>query len=100
MPRSTKTLTIPNNGGNLKLNKNQDQLQIHVTQQCQWCYDDEDDVFPNFLPAGQVEPGTYPGNDEYYIPEGDGQVSYGCPLTGECNPDGDWDTGHTITVSG
>jgi hypothetical protein len=100
MPRSTKTLTIPNSGGNLKLNKNQDQLQIHVTQQCQWCYDDESDVFPNFLPCGQVEPGTYPSNDEYYIPEGDGQVSYGCPLTGECIPDGDWDTGHTITVSG
>jgi hypothetical protein len=100
MPRSTKTLTIPNSGGNLKLNKNQDQLQIHVTQQCQWCYDDESDVFPNFLPCGQVEPGTYPSDDEYYIPEGDGQVSYGCPLTGECIPDGDWDTGHTITVSG
>jgi hypothetical protein len=100
MPRSTKKLTIPNSGGNLKLNKNQDQLQIHVTQQCQWCYDDESDVFPNFLPCGQVEPGTYPSNDEYYIPEGDGQVSYGCPLTGECIPDGDWDTGHTITVSG
>ena len=82
------------------MNKNQDQLQIHVTQQCQWCYDDPDDVFPTFLAAGQVEPGTYPGNNTYYTPENDGTVSYGCPISGQCNPDGDWDTGHTITVSG
>lgn len=97
MPRSTKKLTIPNNGGDLKMNKKQDQVEIHVSQTCQWCYNDPDNVFPKFLPMGQVSPGTYGP----YIPQNDGTVTYGCPLNPPCTPGVEkMKTGHTITVTG
>jgi len=93
MPRNTKKLNIPG-GGNINMNKNQDQLEIHVTQTCQWCYDDPSHVFPTFLPPGQVNPGTYGP----YIPANDGKVTFDDPINPPCLPKSD--TPHTITVSG
>lgn len=96
MPKATKTLTIPN-GGNMSLNKNQDQLEIHCTQECQWCYNDPSGVFPNFLPAGTVQPGTYGP----YEAVNDGTVTYDDPTSGNCNASGGVTaTPHSITVSG
>lgn len=94
MPKSTKTLNIPN-GGNLTLNKNQEDLLIHVTQTCQWCYSDPDGVFPNMLPPGQYDPGDYGPYDA----TGTGAVSYGDPINPPCSTSGVAGTPHTITVT-
>lgn len=94
MERSTKKLNIPH-GGDLTLNKNQDQLEIHVTQTCQWCFSDPNGIFPGILPPGQYDPGNYGP----YIPVADGKVLYGDPIDKPCTP-GKTETGHTITVSG
>jgi hypothetical protein len=96
MARKTKTLTIPNSGGDLKLNKNQEQLEIHVSRKCQWCYDDPKHVFSSLPPQGPIDPGDYGP----YIPKNDGQVTYGCPIDAPCKPEEQPETGHTITVSG
>lgn len=94
MARKTKTLTIPNKGGDLKLNKNQDQLEIHVSRKCQWCYDDQKHVFPKLPPQGPIDPGDYGP----YIPQNEGVVTYGCPINPPCTP-GKTLAIHTITVS-
>ena len=95
MPRNTKTLNIPH-GGNLTLNKNQDQLMIKVNQTCQWCFSDPNGVFSSMLPAGQYSSGEYGP----YEPANDGTVTYGDPINPPCKTEGVTVTPHTITVSG
>jgi hypothetical protein len=96
MPKTTKTLNIPH-GGNLTMNKNQNNLLIHVTQACQWCYSDPNGVFSSLPPAGPISPGDYGPYDA----NGDGTVTYGDPINAPCNTaGGPSDTPHTITVSG
>ena len=44
MPKATKTLNIPH-GGNLTMNKNQNNLLIHVTRPANGAYSDPNGVF-------------------------------------------------------
>ncbi len=94
MPQNTKTLNIPH-GGNLSMNKNQDELMIHVTQTCQWCYSDPNSIFSSMLPPGQYAPGDYGP----YAATGTGSMTY--DDNNPCNPSGGVTaTPHTITVTG
>lgn len=95
MPKNTKTLNIPH-GGNLSLNKNQDQLMIKVNQTCQWCYSDPNGVFSSMLAAGQYSSGEYGP----YQAVKDGSVTFGDPIDAPCSTEGVTGTPHTITVSG
>jgi hypothetical protein len=95
MPKNTKTLNIPH-GGNLTMNKNQDQLVIKVNETCQWCYSDPKGVFSSLLAPGQYSSGEYGP----YEAVNDGDVTYGDPINPPCKTAGKTETPHTITVSG
>lgn len=58
MPKTNKTISIPN-GGNHSISWSTEKLVIRVTQACQWCYSDTNQVFSSLLPAGQYNPGDY-----------------------------------------
>ena len=89
-----KVLPIPNSGGKLPV-KVGDEVTLRVSQTCQWCYDDPDHCFPNFLTPGQVTAGDYGPYESLK----EGKVIYGCPKDPPCIPEGKTETGHTIIVT-
>lgn len=99
---STKHLHISNGMQNQSLNKNQDNFDITVNQTCTWCFSDPDYVFGN--PSTLLPPGTYTVTNPHtkygpYTPVNPGTVHFNAVTSGTCDPNGDKDTGHTITVT-
>lgn len=95
---NTKTVTIPSGMQNQSLKK-ADSLQIKVEANCTWCYSDPDGVFPAFLAAGTymvTNPNTVYGP---YVAANAGTVSFNSVTSGDCNPTGITDAGHTIIVT-
>jgi hypothetical protein len=100
---ATKQLNLPGNLPDVNLNKNQDKLSITFDNACTWCYSDPNFVFgnPSVLPAAGYYPKTTPPTSFNNLqPVADGTVNYNAVTSGECNPEGITETGHTITVTG
>jgi hypothetical protein len=92
-----------NNLQNVTLICNQDNLDITVNDDCTWCFADPDGVFgdpPQLLPAGSYTKTDPPTTYGAYTPIKSGTVYFNAVRTGNCDPYGVTETGHTITVSG
>jgi hypothetical protein len=94
-----KTLKIPHGMNNESLKKS-DTLYIEVTDDCNWCYSmNPSGVFSTFLPAGTYTATTPHTTYGPYTAAIDGTVNYNAVTSGDCNPEGFTETGHTIVVS-
>jgi hypothetical protein len=99
----TKHIHIPDNMGNVSLNKNQDNIDITVNKDCIWCFSDPSFVFgnPSTLPAaGSYTKTSPPTTYGPFTPVNTGTVYFNAVTSGTCTPQGTTETGHTITVSG
>jgi hypothetical protein len=99
---STKHLHITGNMSNQTLKINQDNLDITVNHDCNWCFSDPQFVFGN--PSTLLAQGTYSVTNPHttygpYTPVKTGTVHFNAVTSGECDPNGDMDTGHTIIVT-